>query len=162
MSTEDTQKSANILMSEAVRLATANVHEGGGPFGALVARDGEVVATGTNLVTTDLDPTAHAEVTAIRAACRALGAFSLRGCVLITSCEPCPMCLATALWARLDSVLYAADREDAAWAGFDDRAFHDLFTEPNPIWPTPVRRVELENHNVPFEAWRGKADRVEY
>lgn len=149
-------------MAEAVRLATENVHDGGGPFGALVARDGEVVATGTNLVTTDLDPTAHAEVTAIRAACRALGTFSLRGCLLVTSCEPCPMCLATAQWSRLDAVLYAADREDAALAGFDDRSFHDLFRDPDPVWPTPVRRVELAGRNAPFEAWRDKADRVEY
>lgn len=148
--------------AEAVRLATDNVRAGGGPFGALVARDGELVATGTNRVTLDLDPTAHAEITAIRAACRQLGSFSLRECVLVASCEPCPMCLATALWSRLDAVHYVADRDDAAAAGFDDRAFHDLFHDPAATWPTRVRQVEVTGRNAPFRAWRDKPDRVEY
>lgn len=149
-------------MSEVIRLATDSVGGGGGPFGALVASGGEIVATGTNLVTSDLDPTAHAEVTAIRRACRELNTFKLDGCVLVSSCEPCPMCLASALWSRLDGVLYAADRDDAAVAGFDDRAFHDLFTDPGSVWPTPVRRVHAGNRTAPFEAWLNKADRIEY
>lgn len=153
--------------TEAVRLATESVDDGGGPFGALVVRRGpehldDVVATGTNLVTATSDPTAHAEITAIRAACRALGAFQLTGCVLVSSCEPCPMCLAAALWARVDRVLYAADRDDAAVAGFDDRAFHDLFTDPGAVWPTPLRRVELVNRTDPFDAWQSKPDRIAY
>lgn len=145
-----------------IELATANVAEGGGPFGALVVRDGEVVATGTNLVTVDLDPTAHAEVTAIRRACRALGSFTLTGCVLVTSCEPCPMCLAAALWSRMDRVLYAADRDDAAAAGFDDRAFYDVVRDPSAGSPTPVVRVDTPRRNDAFDAWRAKADRVDY
>jgi guanine deaminase len=149
-------------MREAIRLATANVEGGGGPFGALIARDGQVVATGTNQVTVSLDPTAHAEITAIRDACRKLDTFKLDGCVLVTSCEPCPMCMAAALWARLDSVLYAADRNDAAAAGFDDRAFHDLFSNSASVWPTPVRRVESDNRTEPFDAWQNKADRIDY
>ena len=148
--------------AQAVRMATDNVRSGGGPFGALVARGGELIATGTNRVTTDLDPSAHAEITAIRAACRELGTFSLRGCVLVTSCEPCPMCLGAALWSRVDGVHYAADREDAALAGFDDRAFHDLFSDPAATWPTRVEQVDLSWRNAPFEAWRDKPDRVEY
>ena len=124
-------------MRQAVKLATSSVQNGGGPFGALIARAGEIVATGTNLVTKSLDPTAHAEVTAIRNACKTLGTFKLDGCVLVTSCEPCPMCMASALWARLGSVLYAANRDDAAVAGFDDRAFYDLFTDPEAEWPVP-------------------------
>ncbi|GAA0539550.1 tRNA-specific adenosine deaminase [Saccharopolyspora subtropica] len=149
-------------MARAIELATTNVDSGGGPFGALVVRDGEVVATGTNRVTVDLDPTAHAEVTAIRNACRALGTFKLDGCVLVTSCEPCPMCLASALWARLDRVLFAADRDDAAAAGFDDRAFYEVFRDPEASTPTPVHRVEMPNRNAAFDAWRTKPDRVAY
>ena len=113
-------------LQSAVDLATANVAVGGGPFGALVVRDGVVVATGVNRVTLDLDPTAHAEVTAIREACRALGVFALTGCTLFTSCEPCPMCAASSLWARLDRVVFCANRDDAADGGFDDRAFYEL------------------------------------
>lgn len=149
-------------MAAAIQLATDSVHGGGGPFGALIARSGEIVADGTNLVTVNQDPTAHAEVTAIRNACRKLDSFTLAGCVLVTSCEPCPMCLTAALWARLDAVLYAANRHDAALAGFDDRAFHDLFTEANPVWPTQVRRVAPDNSAAPFDAWRSKTDRIDY
>lgn len=148
--------------AEAVRMATGSVDEGGGPFGALVLRGDRRIAGGTNLVTTDLDPTAHGEVTAIRRACRTLDTFNLAGCVLISSCEPCPMCLAAALWARLDRVLYAADREDAAHAGFDDRAFHDLFRDPDGPWPTEVRQIALDERNAPFDRWLAKPDRVEY
>ncbi len=148
--------------AEAVQLATESVGDGGGPFGALVVRRGEIVASGTNLVTSSPDPTAHAEITAIRAACRALSTFQLTGCVLVSSCEPCPMCLAAALWARADRVLYAADRHDAAVAGFDDRAFHDLFTDPDAVWPTPLRRVELDNRTDPFDAWQSDPDRIAY
>jgi guanine deaminase len=117
-------------LSRAVELAVENVAAGGGPFGAVIVRDGGLVATGQNRVTRDLDPTAHAEVNAIRRACASLGDFSLAGCTLYTSCEPCPLCLTASLWARLDRVVYAADRHDAARAGFDDRAFYDLLGQP--------------------------------
>ncbi|WP_114453705.1 nucleoside deaminase [Halopolyspora algeriensis] len=149
-------------MSEAIRLATDSVATGGGPFGALIVSGGEVVATGTNLVTSNLDPTAHAEVTAIRNACRALNTFKLDGCILVSSCEPCPMCLASALWSRLDSIVYAADRDDAAVAGFDDRAFYELFTDPDSVWPTTVHHLPAEDRTAPFDAWQVKADRIEY
>ncbi|WP_211212907.1 nucleoside deaminase [Actinopolyspora mortivallis] len=149
-------------MRRAIALATDSVASGGGPFGAVIGRGDEVVATGTNMVTTNLDPTAHAEVTAIRNACLELDSFRLDGCVLVTSCEPCPMCMASALWARLDEIVYAADRDDAAAAGFDDRAFYELFTDPNAVWPTPVRPVAVDNRTAPFDAWRNKPDRVEY
>ena len=148
--------------AEAVALATGSVTDGGGPFGALVLRAGRVIATGTNLVTGELDPTAHAEITAIRRACRELGGFRLDGCVLVSSCEPCPMCLGAVLWARVDRVVYVADREDAARGGFDDRAFHDLFRHPEQPWPTDVRQVALAERAVPFERWLAKADRVDY
>lgn len=149
-------------MAQAIELARTNVDAGGGPFGAVIVRDGEIIATGVNRVTVDLDPTAHAEVTAIRNACQVLGTFRLDGCVLVTSCEPCPMCLASALWARVDRVLFAADRDDAAAAGFDDRAFHDAFQDPETKFPTPVDRVEMANRNAAFDAWRNKTDRVNY
>ncbi|WP_052868540.1 nucleoside deaminase [Streptomyces niger] len=150
-------------MQEAIQLATTSVANGGGPFGALVAKDGEVVATGNNQVTATLDPVAHAEVTALRAACRELNTFSLEGCTLVTSCEPCPMCLSSSLWARVDRIVYAADRHDAAVAGFDDRKFYDLFEKkPASMWPMAVHHLDLPNRTAPFDAWLAKADRIAY
>jgi tRNA(Arg) A34 adenosine deaminase TadA len=150
-------------LEEAIGLATNSVATGGGPFGALVAKDGEIVATGHNQVTATLDPTAHAEVSAMRAACKQLDTFSLTGCVLITSCEPCPMCLSSALWARVDRIVYAADRHDAAVAGFDDRRFYDLFEKkPASMWPASIERLDLPNRTAPFDAWLAKSDRVDY
>jgi guanine deaminase len=151
------------FLQQCVDLAAANVEGGGGPFGALVVCEGTVVATGVNRVTLDLDPTAHAEVTAIRAACIALGTFSLAGCVLYSSCEPCPMCLASALWSRVDAIVFAADRNDAAAAGFDDRAFYELFEDtPRERWPVPVAQGPLAGRVAPFRAWSAKGDRIDY
>ena len=146
----------------AIAAAVENVGTGGGPFGAVVVRDGEVVATGVNQVTTTLDPTAHAEVVAIRAACRTLGTFKLDGCLLVSSCEPCPLCLAAALWARVARVVYAADRHDAAEAGFDDREFYDLFARPREQWEVPVVQADGSDRVAPFTAWANRANRVEY
>ncbi len=146
----------------AVDRATANVADDGGPFAALVVRGDEVVADGVNRVTRDLDPTAHAEVVAIRGACRELGTHVLTGTVLVSSCEPCPLCLSAALWARVDAVVYAADRDDAARGGFDDREFYDLFARPRETWDLPVRQLPLASAAEPFEAWLAKADRVDY
>ena len=115
-----------------------------------------------NLVTATLDPSAHAEVVAIRRACRAVGDFRLTGCVLVSSCEPCPMCLATALWARVERVVYAADRDDAAAAGFDDRALYDLLTTPRERWDVPVTRHAHPDAGAPFAAWAVRADRTDY
>lgn len=147
---------------DAVERATRNVADGGGPFAAVVVRGADVVSTGVNRVTRDLDPTAHAEVVAVRAACRELGTHVLTGTTLVSSCEPCPLCLSAALWARVDAVLYAADRDDAAHGGFDDRAFYDLFDRPRDTWPLPVRQVATDDATVPFQAWLAKADRVDY
>ena len=127
-------------LDHAVSEAARNVQAGGGPFGALVARGDEVISVGVNEVTRSLDPTAHAEVVAIRAACQKLGDFRLAGCVLVSSCEPCPLCLSAAMWARVDRVLYAADRHDAAASGFDDRTFYEVFSSPREEWPLPVAR----------------------
>ncbi|MFG2330292.1 nucleoside deaminase [Streptomyces sp. NPDC048604] len=158
-----TQELERAWLEEAIRLATQSVANGGGPFGALIAKNGEVVAIGNNQVTSNLDPTAHAEVSAIRAACKQLNTFSLEGCVLVTSCEPCPMCLSSSLWARVDRIVFAADRDDAAVAGFDDRKFYDLFEKrPESDWPTDVERLDLPNRTEPFDAWLAKADRIDY
>lgn len=146
----------------AVAAAAENVAAGGGPFGALVVRAGELVSTGVNQVTTTLDPTAHAEVVAIRAACRKLGTFKLDGCLLVASCEPCPLCFSAALWARMDRVIFAADRYDAAAAGFDDRAFYEVFTSPPEVWPITVEQVPGEGSTLPFKQWNSRPDKIEY
>ena len=158
---EDDQQDAR-WVAEAVDLAVESVTAGGGPFGALIIRDRTVLATGVNAVTTTNDPTAHAEVVAIRAACRTIGDFRLAGCVLVASCEPCPLCLAAALWARVERVIYGADRHDAARGGFDDLAFYDLFATPRAQWPMAVTRMAVTAPAAPFAAWQAKPDRVEY
>ncbi|MBC7725361.1 MAG: nucleoside deaminase [Burkholderiaceae bacterium] len=149
-------------LERAVELATKNVAEGGGPFGAVIVRDGVLLAIGQNRVTRDLDPTAHAEVQAIRAACRAVGDFSLAGATLYTSCEPCPLCVSASLWARLDRVLFAADRHDAARGGFDDLEFYELFARDRATWPTAVESLRLDSSAEPFDAWLGKESRTAY
>ncbi|KQM84482.1 cytosine deaminase [Agromyces sp. Leaf222] len=146
-------------------MATANVQHGGGPFGAVVvAADGRVFE-GVNRVTANLDPTAHAEVTAIRAACTGLGTFDLSGATLYASCEPCPMCLASSLWARIDRVFFAADRDDAADAGFDDAVFDRYFEggeEDRRIMPVGSIDLGHDRSVAPFTAWKRKGDRVDY
>jgi guanine deaminase len=149
-------------LRKSVELAVANVGEGGGPFGAVVVKDGELVATGQNRVTRDLDPTAHAEVLAIRSACAELGDFALAGCTLYASCEPCPLCVSAALWSRVDRVVYAADRHDAARGGFDDREFYDLFARDRSTWPMPVSSVSVDDSFTPFTAWLGRDERTPY
>ena len=146
----------------AIELATRNVSTGGGPFGAVIVRDGVLLAEGQNRVTANLDPTAHAEVMAIRAACQATGDFSLAGATLYTSCEPCPLCLAASLWARLDRVVFAADRDDAARGGFDDREFYELFARDRSTWAMPVDSVRLANAPEPFDTWLEHEARTDY
>lgn len=152
-------------LARAVDLATANVHRSGGPFGAIVvAADGRVFE-GVNRVTADLDPTAHAEVSAIRAACQALGTFDLTGATLYASCEPCPMCLASCLWARIENVYFAATRDDAAAAGFDDALFHRYFEAgPDARGIMPVIGIDLgrDRRVEPFTAWSSSASRIDY
>jgi len=149
-------------LAHAIQLAVDNVADGGGPFGAVVVKDGEIVATGQNRVTRDLDPTAHAEVQAIRNACRATGDFSLAGMTLYSSCEPCPLCVSAALWARLDRVVYAADRDDAARGGFDDREFYELFGRDRATWPTLIEEKRPDDAPAPFEAWLANSSRTAY
>ena len=149
-------------MRQAIELAVENVNNGGGPFGAVIVKDGEVVATGVNRVVPNNDPTAHAEVSAIRAACTKLGTFDLCGCVIYTSCEPCPMCLGAIYWAHLDKIYYGATQFDAAAVDFDDSfIYRELELKPTDR-NKPVETMLQTEAQAPFEAWRAKADKVEY
>jgi tRNA(Arg) A34 adenosine deaminase TadA len=151
------------FLQEALDLAVENVESGlGGPFAAMVVEDGSVLATGTNRVTTVHDPTAHAEITAIRAACKERGDFELDGCTLYATCEPCPMCLGAIYWARLDRVVYAASRTDAAEAGFDDDHIYREIDKPPADRCIPMEQRTDANGQRPFEAWRDYDERVEY
>jgi len=151
------------FLRRAIRLAVENAGQGrGGPFGAVIVLGGEIIAEGANHVTADLDPTAHAEVVAIRAACRRLGKFDLRGAAIYSSCEPCPMCLGAIYWARLDALYYAASREDAARAGFDDSFLYEQFGLPEEQRALPTRRIALEEAGLPFDAWLASANRIPY
>lgn len=150
-------------LARSVELAVANVAAGGGPFGAVVVQAGRLVAEGANSVTRDNDPTAHAEVNAVRAAGRALGTFDLGGTTLYSSCEPCPLCLSAALWARIDRVVFAADRTDAARAGFDDDEFYARLATDRDSWELPrVAEQRIATATLPFERWSVHASRVEY
>lgn len=162
MPAPSTDPSDHPWLARALDLAVANVTEGGGPFGAVVVRAGELLADGQNRVTRDLDPTAHAEVQAIRAACLRVGDFTLAGCTLYSSCEPCPMCVSGALWARVDRVVYAADRRDAARGGFDDQDFYELLGRDRSEWPLVVEQVRVPGSDEPFVAWLADEARTPY
>jgi tRNA(Arg) A34 adenosine deaminase TadA len=150
-------------MHEAIRLSLEMMREGkGGPFGAVIVKDGQIISRGWNEVTTANDPTAHAEVMAIREACRKLGTFRLDGCELYASCEPCPMCLSAIYWARIDRLFFAATRQDAAAAGFDD----ELFYREIPL-PFDQRKLAtgqlLRDQALPaFAEWQARADKTPY
>jgi guanine deaminase len=150
-------------MHEAVSLGREGMTQNeGGPFGAVIVCDGRIVGRGRNQVTSLLDPTAHAEVMAIREACRSLGRFELRGCELYTSCEPCPMCLAAIYWARLDRVFYACTRHDAAEVGFDDQYIYEELPREIAARSLPMKQIEREHSQALFREWLGKADKVPY
>src|SRR4051812_41518464 len=150
-------------MALALELAVRNAESGqGGPFGAVVARRDDVLATGANGVVGGSDPTAHAEIVAIRAACAKLRAFQLDGCELYASCEPCPMCLGAIYWARLRAVFYAATRHDAAAAGFDDAFVYDQIARAPQERDLPMRFVAHPEGHAPFAAWAVNPDRIEY
>lgn len=150
------------FMRQAIALAVENVRNGGGPFGAVIVKDGKVVATGVNRVTANNDPTAHAEVSAIRAACTKLGTFDLSGCDIYTSCEPCPMCLGAIYWAHIGNVYYGADQHAAADVDFDDSfIYREIELKPE------ARSKHFENilHRealAPFDEWRDKDDKIAY
>ena len=151
------------FMLRAIALSVRNVYDGiGGPFGAVVVKDGEVIAEGANLVTSSNDPTAHAEIVAIRAACQSLGAFQLTGCDLYTSCEPCPMCLGAIYWARLDRVFYGNCRADAAAIGFDDDFMYSEMPLAVNLRRIPMRQFLRDEANVAFLEWKQSQSKINY
>ncbi len=155
--------SKEVFMRRAIALSREGMERGrGGPFGAVVVSGGQIVGEGSNRVTSSLDPTAHAEIVAIRAACAALGRFELRGCEIHTSCEPCPMCLSAIYWARLDRVYYANDRAGAARIGFDDALIYREVALPPEARQLPMIRLLADEGRAAFEAWERMPDRVPY
>jgi guanine deaminase len=151
------------FLRRAIALAIQNVDSGaGGPFAAVVVRDGKIVGEGANTVTATLDPTAHGEVNAIRAACEALNSFSRAGCELYTSCQPCPMCLAACYWARLDAIYYGASAADAARAGFDDAFLYEEFRKDPPARALPATQVLADEAGASFAAWIASPNKIEY
>ena len=151
------------FMQQAIALATENVvHGRGGPFGAVVVKDDAVIAVGANQVAATNDPTAHAEIVAIRNACQALGTFQLTGCDMYTSCEPCPMCLAAIYWARCRAIYYGNDASDAARAGFDDSVLYEQMNRPHDQRSLPITRLLGDEARSSFDAWQQSPFRVEY
>lgn len=151
------------LIYKTIQLAIENVQSGrGGPFGAIVAKDDQIIAVGTNQVTSTLDPTAHAEVVAIRKACQAVGHFELTGCDIYCSCEPCPMCLGAIYWARPAQVFFAATAGAAADAGFDDSFIKAEICLPYEKQQMSILQLTHAEALAPFQAWKAKADKIEY
>ncbi|RDD29928.1 tRNA-specific adenosine deaminase [Prosthecochloris sp. ZM] len=150
------------FLDRALALAVENVAAGGGPFGALIVRNGEVVATGVNRVTRENDPTSHAEVNAIRAASQKLKTFRLEGCELYSSCEPCPMCMGAIYWAGVTTVYYGADSDEAAVAGFDDRYIYDELRKKPQQRTVRCIQIPSPSNREPFDAWRLCDNKVIY
>ncbi|MFE3976966.1 MULTISPECIES: nucleoside deaminase [Peribacillus] len=151
------------FMEMAVRLAYENVlAKNGGPFGAIIVKDGTVVGKGCNNVTTANDPTAHAEVQAIRDACRHLNSFQLTDCEIYTSCEPCPMCIGAIYWARPKAIYYACTKEDAAHIGFDDHFIYQELGLPMEKRIIKMEQMSFNNHDLPFRTWETYIEKVKY
>ena len=150
------------FMRMAIELSNKNVDEGGGPFGAVIVRDGEVIATGANHVVPNNDPTAHAEVSAIREACTKLGTFKLEGCTIYTSCEPCPMCLSAIYWAGIARICYANTKADAAAIDFDDSFIYEQIATPMDERTIPCEHFLREEAIKVFEKWDEKTDKTKY
>ena len=162
MKGETTMDAKERFMREAIRLSIENVRQGGGPFGAVIVKDGEIIATGANRVTPQCDPTAHAEVNAIREAARRLGSFDLSGCEIYTSCEPCPMCLGAIYWAHIRKIYYANNKADAKDAGFDDSFIYDEIALPPAQRRLPAECLLRDEALQAFRDWKEKADKVAY
>lgn len=150
------------FMREAIRLSEENVEKGGGPFGAVIVRNGEIVARGVNRVTALCDPTAHAEVSAIREACTRLRTFNLEGCDIYTSCEPCPMCLSAIYWAHIDRIYYGNTAADAAAIGFDDSFIYEELERPQMERRIHARQMLHDEAQPAFCRWQDKTDKIEY
>lgn len=150
------------LMRKAIKLSIKNIASGGGPFGAIIVRDGEVIATGTNQVTTHCDPTAHAEINAIRKACKKLKTFNLNGCEIYTSCEPCPMCLSAIYWAHIDRIYYGNSQKDAEKIGFDDAFIYRELAIPPIKRKLKIEKLLANEAIIAFQEWEKKKDKIEY
>ena len=156
-------KNHRYFIKEAVEMAAENAQKGGGgPFGAIIVKDGEIIGRGVNRVTTSKDPTAHAEVAAIRDACSNIEDFRLNGAVIYASCEPCPMCLAAIYWARLEKVYYAAENTDAAKAGFDDSFIYEEVRLSPEKRSVGMKKIDLDIFLKPFDTWKKMEDKVSY
>lgn len=152
-----------VFLREAIRLSLEKMEGNeGGPFGAVIVRNGEIIGRGWNRVTSTNDPTAHAEVVAIRGACSYLKTFSLAGCEIYSSCEPCPLCLAAIYWSRLDRIYYAATCDDAAAAGFDDRNFYRELGKPAGDRSIPMEHALRDEALIALQGWIKKEDRIRY
>src|ERR1700745_2992646 len=153
----------NSFMARAIKLSRENIHAGrGGPFAAVVVKDGKIIAEGANCVTSTNDPTAHAEVVAIRAACKHLGNFELKGCEIYTTCEPCPMCLGAIYWARPARVYFANTAEDASKIGFADSLIYKEAARPHSQRTIPMIPLMREQALKAFRAWEEKGDKIRY
>ena len=150
------------FMREAIRLANESVKHGGGPFGAVIVKDGKIVAGNSNSVTIDMDPTAHAEVNTIRQACQELGTFNLEGCSIYTSCEPCPMCLGAIYWAHIDRIYYGNTRKDARDIDFADDFIYEELDRPLDERTVPIIPMLRDEALQSFRLWSEKEDRTEY
>ena len=150
------------FMNMAAELAEKNIEEGGGPFGAVIVRNGEVVATGVNRVTANNDPTAHAEVSAIRNACSKEQTFNLSGCVIYTSCEPCPMCLSALYWAGVSRIYYGNTQDDAYAINFSDRFIYQELDKPKSERMIPCIKMDSSRTIKAFQQWMTKEDKIEY
>jgi tRNA(Arg) A34 adenosine deaminase TadA len=153
----------NLFMARAIQLSLENVRSArGGPFGAVVVKNGAIIGEGTNQVTSTNDPTAHAEMLAIREACKRLGAFSLESCEIYTSCEPCPMCLGAIYWAHLARIYFANGAEDASKIGFDDSLIYREIAQPQSQRKIPMIQVMRDEALAAFRAWQAKPDKIIY
>ncbi|WP_392392259.1 nucleoside deaminase [Oceanobacillus jeddahense] len=150
------------LMERAVEIAQKSAVTGGGPFGAIVVKEGEIIGNGNNQVTATNDPTAHAEVQAIREACKRLDSFQLAGCEIYTSCEPCPMCIGAIYWARPKAVYYAASQKEAAEAGFDDHFIYEQIALPVEERDIQMKQVRTDKYDMPFQIWKNSDDKMSY
>ena len=150
------------FMQMAIDLSVENVANGGGPFGAVIVRNGEVISTGANRVTANNDPTAHAEVSAIRAACAKVQNFKLEECTCYTSCEPCPMCLSALYWAGVERIVYGNTKDDAKAIDFDDSFIYDEIAKPYALRAIPCQNLMREEALAGFRAWTEKEDKIEY
>jgi len=156
------KKTSNDFMREAIALSVKNIDNGGGPFGAVIVKNGEIIAHGVNRVTSNNDPTAHAEVMAIREAASKLGTFDLAGCEIYSSCEPCPMCLGAIYWAHLDKLYYGNTKSDDKEIDFDDSFIYDELELPKEKRKIPTIQILREEAIEAFDKWKNKEDKIEY